>query len=166
MQIKNNGLVDTKYLVENLTAVQLRHEIHEADIMSAVADIYRGTEFETDADSFPWHELAKCCREALELQRTQAPKRIISGPHIDIDAIKVKNDIVAVIDGYTKLNKSGKNFSGKCPIHQDKNPSMTVYPENQTWRCYGCNKGGDVIAFIQEIEHTDFRGAVAILGGR
>ncbi len=75
-------------------------------------------------------------------------------------------DIVEVVEGYTTLRKSGSNFSGKCPIHNDKTPSMVVYPDNQSWHCFGCNKGGDVIRFIQSVEGTDFKGAIAILGSR
>ncbi len=117
--------------------------------------------------SAPLSDYLQCCRQAIEWQRqsrnksTPAPVR----GKIDIEAIKARNDIVSVIEGYTKLRKSGKNFTGRFPIHQDKNPSMTVYPDSQTFRCYGCNRGGDVISFIQAVENTDFKGAAAILRG-
>ena len=45
---------------------------------------------------------------------------------------------------------------GLCPFHDDKNPSLAVYPQTGTFRCYGCQKYGDVITFIREIEHLGF----------
>jgi len=156
---------DVFYCANSLTIVQLRHEIKQAELKTSVADTFRDTEYQTEVDLFPWADYATTGREAIEWQRQSKPKQTNPHPmHIDVEAIKAKTDIVAVIEGYTQLRKASKNFSGKCPIHQDKHPSMTVYPDNQSWRCYGCNRGGDVIAFIMAVENTDFRGATAILG--
>jgi len=156
---------DTFYLANYLSAGALRHEIHRAELKASLAEAYLDTESQTNDDTFPWVDYANTCREALKLQRQNTPKQTPATGHIDIEAIKAKNDIVTVIERYTKLRKSGKNLTGKCPIHQDKNPSLTVYPDKQSWHCYGCNRGGDVIAFIEAVENTDFKGATAILGG-
>jgi len=157
--------VDTYYLANNLTAPKLRRELRCAEIKVAVDDAFQGTEFQNDAP-FPWLDYAQCCQEAIVWQRSTKPTTKTMPRHIDTEAIKTRNDIVAVISGYTKLRKAGKNFTGCCPIHNEKHPSLTVYPDNQTWHCYGCNRGGDIFSFIQEIEHTDFRGAAAILGDK
>lgn len=158
--------VDVAYLARNLNEAQLRYEIYKAEISSVVTDQFRGTEFEIPEDSFDFQGWLWACKQALSDQRETRPKPAPSPGRVNIEAIKAKNDIVAVIEGYTKLRKSGKNFTGKCPIHQDKTPSLHVYPDQQTFHCYGCQQGGDVISFIQAVEHTDFRGAAAILGGR
>ena len=158
--------IDTFYLANCLSVRQLRHELHRADIKACVAENYRGTEYETPEDTFPWADYRDTCEEALKWIYNSKPKtQALPNHHIDIEAIKTKNDIVVIIEQFTKLRKSGRNFTGRCPIHQDKNPSLTVYPDSQSWHCFGCGRGGDVIDFIQGIENTDFRGATAILGG-
>ena len=141
---------DTFYLANYLSAGALRHEIHRAELKARLAEAYLDTEFQTNDDTFPWADYANTCREALELQRQNTPKQPNPHPmHIDVEAIKARTDIVAVIEGYTSLRKAGKNFTGSCPMHTDKHPSLTVYPNQSSWYCYSCNRGGDVIAFIQ-----------------
>jgi DNA primase len=62
-----------------------------------------------------------------------------------IDDVKLKTDIVQVIGQHTKLTKAGRMFRGLCPFHSEKDPSFYVYPEQQTWHCFGaCGTGGDV----------------------
>ena len=156
---------DVFYLANTFPMAYLRREIHQAEIKATVAGAYQDTAYQIEEDLFPWADYAAACREAIEcIQHSQPKQQPING-HIDTEAIKAKNDVVTIIEQYTRLRKSGKNFTGRCPIHQDKNPSLTVYPDNQTWHCYGCHQGGDVINFIQAVENTDFRGAAAILEG-
>lgn len=159
--------IDVFYLANSLSIKQLRAEIDAAEVRAAVADNIRGTEYALDYDvDFPYRDFVEACREAIKWQQQSKPKQTPTPTgHIDIEAIKVKNDIVAVIEGYTKLHKAGKNFTGRCPIHNDKHPSMTIYPDSQSWHCFGCNRGGDVIAFIQAVENTGFKGAVERLRG-
>lgn len=157
---------DVFYLANNLSVAQLRHEVNQAEIKTKVAEAYRDTEYQTEDDLFPWADYAAACREAIKTIQQSIAKTQPKPGHMDTEAIKAKNDIVSVIEQYTRLRKAGKNFTGRCPIHPDKNPSLTVYPDNQAWHCYGCNRGGDVISFIQAVENTDFRRAAAILGGR
>ena len=158
--------IDTFYLANTLSIAQLRREINSAMSRAKVAEMYRGTEYATESDIWPWAGYIQCCREAIKCRQANKTKAAPSRGKIDIEAIKARNDIVDVIEGYTRLRKSGKNFTGCCPIHQDHNPSLTVYPDSQTWHCFGaCGRGGDVISFIEAVESCDFKQAAAILGG-
>ncbi len=84
-----------------------------------------------------------------------------------IDEIKQKTDIVEVISQYTTLTKSGRTFRALCPFHSEKNPSFFVYPEQQSWHCFGaCNTGGDVFSFIMKKQDIDFGQALRLLAER
>jgi DNA primase len=84
-----------------------------------------------------------------------------------IDEIKQKIDIAEVIGQYTSLKKAGRNLTALCPFHSEKHPSFFVYPEQQSWHCFGaCNTGGDVFAFIMKKEGLDFGEALRLLAGR
>lgn len=72
------------------------------------------------------------------------------------EEVKEKIDIVDVVSDYVELKRSGKNYKGLCPFHQEKTPSFTVNPANQFYHCFGCNAGGDVFNFLMEIEHITF----------
>jgi DNA primase len=74
-----------------------------------------------------------------------------------IDEVKQKSDIVEVASQYTTLTKSGRNFKAICPFHKEKHPSFFIYPEQQSWHCFGaCNTGGDVFSLIMKKEGLDF----------
>jgi DNA primase len=76
------------------------------------------------------------------------------------DKVKQQADIVRVVGDYVRLKKTGKDFSGLCPFHQEKTPSFTVSPIKQIFYCFGCGKGGDVFNFVMEIEKSPFPEAV------
>lgn len=77
------------------------------------------------------------------------------------------NDIVDVISRYVRLEKkSSQNLFGLCPFHDEKTPSFSVSPGKQIFYCFGCHKGGNVIKFIQEIEHLSFPEAIHLLAER
>jgi DNA primase len=76
------------------------------------------------------------------------------------DRVKQQSDIVRVIGDYVRLKKSGQNFSGLCPFHQEKTPSFSVSPVKQMYYCFGCGKGGDVFQFVMELEKAPFPDAV------
>lgn len=76
--------------------------------------------------------------------------------HNQIEQIKDRLDIVNVIQKYVKLKRTGKNYSGLCPFHNEKTPSFIVSPDLQRYKCFGCGQTGDIYNFLQEIESIDF----------
>ncbi len=83
-----------------------------------------------------------------------------------IKQVKEANDIVAVVGAYVALHPAGGTFKGLCPFHDDSRPSLTVDPKWQNYRCWSCNKYGDVITFVQEHERLSFNEALEILARR
>ncbi|MCH8864501.1 MAG: DNA primase [Chloroflexi bacterium] len=83
-----------------------------------------------------------------------------------IEDVKQKTDIVDVIGQQVSLKKAGRNLSGLCPFHAEKNPSFFVYPEQQSWHCFGCNRGGDVLSFVMRRDSLDFGEALRLLADR
>ena len=73
-----------------------------------------------------------------------------------IENVKRRLDIVDVVGHYVTLKRAGHNFKALCPFHSEKTPSFVVFPENQNWKCFGCEEGGDVLDFVQQIENWDF----------
>lgn len=80
--------------------------------------------------------------------------------------IREKIDIVSFISEFTQLKKAGRNFKANCPFHNEKTPSFMVSPERQIWHCFGCQKGGDVYAFLMEYERLEFPEALRLLAKR
>ena len=79
------------------------------------------------------------------------------------DKIKEQTDIVEVVSEYVNLKRTGKNYQGLCPFHQENTPSFTVNPDNQFFYCFGCGKGGDIFNFIMEIENITFYESLRLL---
>ena len=87
-----------------------------------------------------------------------------TGNHINIaDEIKSRCNIVDVIGRVVPLKKSGSNYKGVCPFHNEKTPSFIVSETKQIFTCFGCGATGDVLAFVKRYYNLDFRGAVEML---
>lgn len=80
-----------------------------------------------------------------------------------IEKIKEANDIVDVISESVPLKKSGKNYWGLCPFHQEKTPSFSVTRDKQLFKCFGCGEGGNVITFVMKSKNLPFNEAIKIL---
>ena len=83
-----------------------------------------------------------------------------------IELVTAALNIVDVIGSYFPLRRAGTEFRALCPFHQEKTPSFYVSPDKQTFYCFGCQRGGSVIQFVQEYEHIDFPEAVRRLATR
>lgn len=75
-------------------------------------------------------------------------------------------DIIAVVSAHTQLKKVGTNWSGLCPFHGERSPSLSVSADKGVFHCFGCQAGGDVITFVRDIDHLDFQGAVEQLAAK
>ena len=83
-----------------------------------------------------------------------------------LEEVKDTNDIVEVISQYVHLKRSGRNYFGLCPFHNEKSPSFSVSPDKQIFHCFGCGVGGNVITFISKIEGIGFKEAIETLADR
>ena len=79
-----------------------------------------------------------------------------------VDEIKQKIDILDLVSQTVKLRKSGRSYAGLCPFHQNtRRPAFYVFPETQTWHCFGaCGMGGDIFTFVMKKENVDFGDAL------
>lgn len=87
-------------------------------------------------------------------------------PETVIEDIKAKNDIADVISSYVTLKRAGSNMSGLCPFHSEKTASFTVFNATQTFHCFGCGAGGDVVTFVRRIENLEYVEALKFLAKR
>lgn len=80
--------------------------------------------------------------------------------------LRRRADIETTISSYVNLKRAGRISKGLCPFHGEKTPSFTVYPDTQSYYCFGCGNGGDVITFIKNIENLDYIDAVRFLADK
>ena len=84
-----------------------------------------------------------------------------------IDDVKSRLDIVELISGYVNLQRSGSSLKANCPFHQERTPSFFVFPDRQSWRCFGsCAEGGDAFSFVMKADRVEFRDALQTLAAR
>ena len=84
-------------------------------------------------------------------------------PQSFIDTLLDRTDIVEVVDRRVKLKKTGKNYSARCPFHDEKTPSFSVNPDKQFYYCFGCGAGGNAVGFVMDYDNVDFPQAVEAL---
>ncbi len=80
--------------------------------------------------------------------------------------LRNRADIESTISSYVNLKRAGRISKGLCPFHGEKTASFTVYPDTQSYYCFGCGNGGDVVTFIKNIENLDYLDAVRFLADR
>jgi len=83
-----------------------------------------------------------------------------------IEQLKAHLDVVDVVGNYVELKKSGTNFKGLCPFHDEKSPSFMVSPSKQIYHCFGCSAGGDSIKFVMEYEKLSYPEAIEKLASQ
>ncbi len=87
-------------------------------------------------------------------------------PDSFLQELKMRCNIAEIASGYVNLKRSGRNLIGLCPFHSEKTPSFNIYTENESFYCFGCGVGGDVITFIMKAENLDYMEAVRFLAQR
>ncbi len=80
--------------------------------------------------------------------------------------LRSRADIETTISSYVNIKRAGRISKGLCPFHGEKTPSFTVYPDTQSYYCFGCGSGGDVVTFIKNIENLDYLDAIKFLADR
>ena len=83
-----------------------------------------------------------------------------------LEELRSRADIESTVSTYVTLKRRGKLLTGLCPFHNEKTPSFTVYPDTQSYYCFGCGSGGDVVTFIRNIENLDYMEAVKFLADK
>ncbi|MFZ5645421.1 MAG: DNA primase [Bacillota bacterium] len=87
-------------------------------------------------------------------------------PQDIIEDVRIQTDIVSLVGEYVRLEKRGRNYTGACPFHQERDPSFTVSPDKQIFYCFGCQTGGNAIKFLMLIENITFNESVRRLAHR
>ena len=87
-------------------------------------------------------------------------------PHEYIEELTRRTDIVELVGSYVQLKRKGRLYGGLCPFHSEKTPSFYVYPDTQSFYCFGCGAGGDAITFTKKINSIDYPEAVKLLAAR
>ena len=83
-----------------------------------------------------------------------------------LSELRMRTDIETLISSYVVLKRRGKTLVGLCPFHNEKTPSFTVYPESQSFYCFGCGSGGDAVTFLRKIENLGEIDAVKALADK
>ena len=85
----------------------------------------------------------------------------------DVDLVRERARLDEVVSEHVTLRTAGiGSMKGLCPFHDEKTPSFNIRPQLGHWHCFGCGEGGDVISFVQKINHLSFVEAVEMLAGR
>jgi hypothetical protein len=82
---------------------------------------------------------------------------------LDARDLKAHADFVAIVSRYTRLRRAGRQYVGLCPFHSERDPSLYVEPVRKIWKCFACEAGGDLFAFVMRAEDCEFRRALEIV---
>ncbi|PYV26875.1 MAG: hypothetical protein DMG97_09875 [Acidobacteria bacterium] len=82
---------------------------------------------------------------------------------LQVDRLKRSTAIEDLVARYVELYTSGQNYRARCPFHEDRNPSFVVYPQTQSFYCFGCREHGDVLSFLMRQERLTFPEALKVL---
>ena len=83
-----------------------------------------------------------------------------------VEEILSRTDIESLVSSYVSIKRAGSNLKGLCPFHNEKSPSFTIFPHDNSFYCFGCGIGGNAITFIRQIEHLDYPDAIQFLAKR
>jgi hypothetical protein len=100
---------------------------------------------------------------ALKAEEAGQPMPAIGRSWKRAERLKSEVSIVSVIGRFTTLRRAGDHLLGRCPLHEDKHPSLHIYPETQSFHCFGCGEGGDVLTFLEKKENLTFGQALEAL---
>ena len=84
-------------------------------------------------------------------------------PPLDAREVKAGADLFAIASRYTRLRRSAGQFVGLCPFHSERHPSFYVEPQRKLWKCFGCERGGDIFSFVMLAESCNFLKALRIV---
>ena len=87
-------------------------------------------------------------------------------PQEYIQEVVRRNDIEEVVGQYVQLRRRGRTLSGLCPFHNEKTPSFVVYPDTQSFYCFGCGAAGDVISFVRKYNNLGYVETIKQLASR
>ena len=87
-------------------------------------------------------------------------------PREVVEEVRRRTDIVELIGSYVTLKRAGSNYNGLCPFHSEKTPSFTVFPDSESFYCFGCGAGGDCVTFVMKNDNLDYPSAVEVLANR
>ena len=149
-------------LIPSARVVTLPHEVGDA---GDVSDFF--VRLGKTRDDF-LRLLSESAPSAIVEDHTASPSPSVSRPgssaaHSDIRRLKAAVRIEEIIGQYLPLNRSGRALMGRCCFHEDHVPSLAVFPDTQSFHCFGCQKHGDVITFLMEAERIAFPEAVRVL---
>lgn len=105
----------------------------------------------------------------MDTEQTQDPKSSPGSgmlPAELVARVKAASDLVTVASARVALKATGSGWKGLCPFHADRTPSFSIVASGRYWRCFGCGKHGDAIAFVMAAEKLTFRKAVQVLAAR
>ena len=152
---------DVQYLASHFSSLELAEMLHKADVERGVA-----MQFDDDFSITFWEYYGDSCQLAIDRLRVNRPKVELKEGQVSVAITKEANDIVSVISQYTTLTKTGKEYVGNCPFHEEKHPSLHVSQEKQLFYCFSCQRKGDVVNFIMQVENVDTKQACLLLDSK